>query len=136
MEAIRYNRKFLEALDNCEDQGVKRQSIFPCLHLIVFGPDVGVAGSVFIRKIQTEILVPIISLDHHSTDTDMHEQTTRTLGATQTFSYDQGQILKNKRIFYAKTLDGATICIKFVKRYSCEVHKFFASKGHAPKLIA
>ncbi|KAI6042184.1 hypothetical protein EDC04DRAFT_2564569, partial [Pisolithus marmoratus] len=28
------------------------------------------------------------------------------------------------------------ICIKFVTRYSANAHRFCASKGHAPELIA
>ncbi|KAG1796018.1 uncharacterized protein HD556DRAFT_1471426, partial [Suillus plorans] len=61
------------------------------------------------------------------------------IGDTQEFSYDETQILRDRLIFFGETVGdaaGSKICIKFVRHYSPEAHKFCANKGHAPKLIA
>ncbi|KAJ8583480.1 hypothetical protein M405DRAFT_688323, partial [Rhizopogon salebrosus TDB-379] len=39
-------------------------------------------------------------------------------------------------IFYGTTENGMCICIKFVKKYSPEAHRFCALHGHAPELLA
>ncbi|KAG1795983.1 uncharacterized protein HD556DRAFT_1290262 [Suillus plorans] len=57
----------------------------------------------------------------------------------QEFSYDETQILRDQLIFFGETFGdaaGSKICIKFVRHYSPEAHKFCAGKGRAPKLIA
>jgi len=62
------------------------------------------------------------------------------LTSTDTCSFlDETQILRDRLIFFGETVGGAAgnkICIKFVKHYSPEAHKFCASKGNAPELIA
>jgi hypothetical protein len=40
----------------------------------------------------------------------------------------------SKPLFAAETADDERICVKFVRHYSKDVHKFCASKGFAPKL--
>jgi len=55
----------------------------------------------------------------------------------QKFSYDVTQNLRHKLIFFGTVKDtGKKICIKFVRNYSPEAHRFCAEKGHAPELIA
>jgi len=54
----------------------------------------------------------------------------------QTFTYSMKQDFRNNLVFFGKTNCGVPICIKFVRRYSPEVHRFCARKGHAPELIA
>jgi len=62
------------------------------------------------------------------------EQSTKRI---QKFWYDETQILRDKRIFFGTVKDTEKkICIKFVRRYSPEAHRFCAEKGHAPELIA
>ncbi|KAG2339563.1 hypothetical protein BDR05DRAFT_938849 [Suillus weaverae] len=64
---------------------------------------------------------------------------TTSTGQIQEFSYDKTQKLRDKLIFFGKTVGdavGRKICIKFVRHYSREAHDFCASKGHAPELIA
>ncbi|KAG2058628.1 hypothetical protein BDR06DRAFT_1030345 [Suillus hirtellus] len=139
---------------------------------------IGFAGSVFIEKVQCDVLAPIIPLFWHSTDLRMQEMAARTFGALkiaieklkklysspisylkaedslrhpypqtytsssghiQEFSYDKTQVFRDRRIFFGKTVNDAAerkICIKFVRHYSPEAHRFCASKGHAPDLIA
>jgi hypothetical protein len=58
---------------------------------------------------------------------------------THAFSYDVTQPRGERLIFFGETDNDAArreICIKFVRRYSPMAHKFCASKGHAPELIA
>lgn len=60
-------------------------------------------------------------------------------GHNQEFSYDEPRIRRDQLIFFGETVGDAAgnkICIKFVRHYSPDAHKFCASKGHAPKLIA
>jgi serine/threonine protein kinase len=39
-----------------------------------------------------------------------------------------------KLLFTAETTDDERVCVKFVRHYSKDVHKFCASKGFAPRL--
>ena len=55
---------------------------------------------------------------------------------TETFTYNMNQDFRRNLVFFGKTDRGVPICIKFVKRYSPEAHRFCARKGHAPELIA
>ncbi|KAG2035378.1 hypothetical protein BDR03DRAFT_1062388, partial [Suillus americanus] len=60
-------------------------------------------------------------------------------GQNQKFSYYEPQILRDQLIFFRETVSdaaGSKICIKFIRHHSPDAHKFCASKGHAPKLIA
>jgi serine/threonine protein kinase len=54
------------------------------------------------------------------------------------FSYEKTQALRSHLIFFGTVNDEtrSKICIKFVRRYSPEAHRFCAARGHAPKLIA
>ncbi|KAG2100178.1 uncharacterized protein F5147DRAFT_813356 [Suillus discolor] len=64
---------------------------------------------------------------------------TDSTGYIQEFSYDETQILQDQLIFFGETVGdvaGSKICIKFVRHYSPQAHKFCASKGNTPKLIA
>ncbi|KAG1893043.1 uncharacterized protein F5891DRAFT_1196929 [Suillus fuscotomentosus] len=64
---------------------------------------------------------------------------TNSTGFIQEFRYDETQILRDQLIFFGETIGdaaGSKICIKFVRHYSPQAHKFCASKGNAPKLIA
>jgi hypothetical protein len=63
---------------------------------------------------------------------------TDSTGNTHEFSYEKMQTLRNQLIFFGTVSDEARskICIKFVRRYSPEVHRFCADREHAPKLIA
>lgn len=56
----------------------------------------------------------------------------------QEFTYDETQKFREKLVFFGKlkTNPKRRICIKFVTRYSAGAHRFCASKGHAPELIA
>ncbi|KAG2086816.1 uncharacterized protein F5147DRAFT_791669 [Suillus discolor] len=63
---------------------------------------------------------------------------TNSTGYIQEFSYDETQILWDRLIFFGETVGnvaGSKICIKLVRHYSPQAHKFCASKGNAPKLI-
>jgi len=44
------------------------------------------------------------------------------------------QIDESRRIFFAKTIDDETVCIKFAYQYSKDAHEFCASMGFAPAL--
>jgi hypothetical protein len=58
-------------------------------------------------------------------------------GILQEFTYDKDQPSRERLIFYGtNTSGGARICVKFARRYSPHAHRFCASKGHAPQLIA
>ncbi|KAG1905493.1 uncharacterized protein F5891DRAFT_943915, partial [Suillus fuscotomentosus] len=174
-ESILYYHKILKE----SNAGIEKfRSVLPCIHIIVFGACIGFAGSVFIEKVQCDVLAPIIPLFWHSTDLRMQEMAARTFGALkiaieklkelysspisylkaedslrhpypqtytsssghiQEFSYDKTQMFRDRRIFFGKTVNDAAerkICIKFVRHYSPETHRFCASKGHAPDLIA
>ncbi|KAG1834604.1 hypothetical protein EV424DRAFT_1310082 [Suillus variegatus] len=177
LEAMLYHRKFME---ESKMEIAKLWSIFPCIHIIVFGSAcIGFAGSVLTNKVQSEILGPLILLFWHSTDVHLQVMAARTFGALriaveklttlysrdiptvesknqfpgyphprsyststngiQEFSYDETQILRDRLIFFGETVGdaaGSKICIKFVRYYSPEAHKFCAGKGRAPKLIA
>ncbi|KAH7904758.1 hypothetical protein BJ138DRAFT_1018649 [Hygrophoropsis aurantiaca] len=54
----------------------------------------------------------------------------------QEFTYDQNQELRDRLIFFGNTVGGAKICIKFVRQYSADAHRFCTRNGHAPELIA
>ncbi|KAG1795979.1 uncharacterized protein HD556DRAFT_1526449 [Suillus plorans] len=178
LEAMLYHRKFME---ESKIEIANLWSVFPCIHIIVFGACIGFAGSVLTNKVQSEILGPIIPLFWHSTDVRLQVMAARTFGALkiavekltnlyshdiptvesknqcpgyphprsyinststdgiQEFSYDETQILRDQLIFFGETVGdaaGSKICIKFVRHYSPEAHKFCAGKGRAPKLIA
>ncbi|KAG2055286.1 hypothetical protein BDR06DRAFT_934328 [Suillus hirtellus] len=176
VEAMLYHRKFMA---ESKSEIANRWSVFPCLHIIVFGACIGFAGSVLTHKIQSEILGPIIPLFWHSTDVHLQVMAARTFGALkiavekltnlysrdiptvesknqspgyphprsyststngiQEFLYDETQILRDRLIFFGETVGdaaGSNICIKFVRYYSPEAHRFCANKGRAPKLIA
>ncbi|KAG1748849.1 uncharacterized protein EDB91DRAFT_1334340 [Suillus paluster] len=177
-EAMLHYRKFLE---NSQIEIVRLRSVIPCIHIIVFGACIGFAGSVFIEKVQCDVLAPIIPPFCHITDLPMQVMAARTFGALkiateklgklysqpiplledkdaslgfpyprhythsgdhiQQFSYDETQSLRDRLIFFGKTVgdaarSGRKICIKFVRHYSREAHDFCAGKGHAPNLIA
>ncbi|KAG2357032.1 hypothetical protein BDR07DRAFT_398588 [Suillus spraguei] len=69
-QAMLYYRKFIEESKN---DIVRLRSVMPCIHIIVFGACIGFAGSVFIEKVRSDVLVPIIiiPLFWHSTDLRM-----------------------------------------------------------------
>ncbi|KAG1851653.1 hypothetical protein F4604DRAFT_1592308, partial [Suillus subluteus] len=77
-QAMLYYRKILKE-SNAEIE--KFQSVLPCIHIIVFGACIGFAGSVFIEKVQCDVLAPIIPLFWHSTDLRMQVMAARTFGA-------------------------------------------------------
>ncbi|KAG2064398.1 hypothetical protein BDR04DRAFT_1061843 [Suillus decipiens] len=77
-EAILSYRKFME---ESKSEIVRLRSVMPCIHIIVFGACIGFAGTVFTRKVQSDVLVPIIPLFWHSTDLRMHAMAARTFGA-------------------------------------------------------
>ncbi|KAG2120579.1 uncharacterized protein F5147DRAFT_562536 [Suillus discolor] len=178
LEAMLYHRKFMK---ESKIEIANLWSVFPCIHIIVFGACIGFAGSVLTHKVQSDILVPIIPLFGHSTDLHLQLMAVRALGALkiaikkltnlyscqiptvesknqspgypyprsyinststngiQEFSYNETQILRDQLIFFGETVGdvaGSKICIKFVRHYSPEAHKFCAGKGRAPKLIA
>ncbi|PFH48176.1 hypothetical protein AMATHDRAFT_42456 [Amanita thiersii Skay4041] len=55
-------------------------------------------------------------------------------GAKCPFVYDDDQPLESRRVFIAQC-DGRKICVKFVRRYSQEAHRFWEERGRAPELI-
>ncbi|KAG0694490.1 hypothetical protein DFH29DRAFT_815301 [Suillus ampliporus] len=173
VEAMCFHREFIKTLDDTEFDIAQRRSVFPCFHIIVFGACIGIMGSVFTRKIQCDVLVPIIPLFWHSTDLSMQATAARVFASlnlainklkklyyapipsitpqdspidcpyphdydngTRHFSYYDNQPLRHRRIFFGETSGGKKICVKYVKRYSPEAHRFCAEEGHAPKLIA
>ncbi|KAG1871566.1 hypothetical protein F4604DRAFT_1770428 [Suillus subluteus] len=77
-QAMLYYRKILKE-SNAEIE--KFRSVLPCIHIIVFGACIGFAGSVFIEKVQCDVLAPIIPLFWHSTDLRMQVMAARTFGA-------------------------------------------------------
>ncbi|KAG1721873.1 hypothetical protein EDB19DRAFT_1646142 [Suillus lakei] len=77
-EAMLYYRKFMEDLKN---EIPNLRSVIPCIHIIVFGACIGFAGSVFIEKVQCDVLVPVIPLFWHSRDLHMQVMAARTFGA-------------------------------------------------------
>ncbi len=58
------------------------------------------------------------------------------LGQQYNFAYNERQPRGKQRIFFASDQVGRQLCIKFTRRYSFEVHRLCAEKGHAPKLLA
>ncbi|KAG1804344.1 hypothetical protein EV424DRAFT_1580656 [Suillus variegatus] len=156
VEAMLYHHKFMA---ESKSEIANRWSVFPCLHIIVFGACIGFAGSVLTHKVQSEILGPIIPLFWHSTDVHLQVMAAHTFGAlkiavenlTNLYSRDIPTVeSKNQSPGYphSRRIDlsslgkpvgdaaGSKICIKFMRYYSPEAHEFCASKGHAPKLIA
>ncbi|KAG1725696.1 uncharacterized protein EDB91DRAFT_1350660 [Suillus paluster] len=77
-EAMLYYRKFME---DSKIEIVRLRSVIPCIHIIVFGACIGFAGSVFIEKVQCDVLAPIIPLFCHITDLPMQAMAARTFGA-------------------------------------------------------
>ncbi|KAG2039315.1 hypothetical protein BDR03DRAFT_952570, partial [Suillus americanus] len=77
-ESMLYYHQFLEDL---KFEVGKLRSFLPCIHIIVFGPCIGFAGSVFMEQIQFDVLVPIIPMFWHSTDLPMQAMAARTFGA-------------------------------------------------------
>ena len=59
-------------------------------------------------------------------------------GESQEFAYEETQKIRGSLIFFGKLKmkSQRRICIKFVTRYGADAHRFCASKGHAPELIA
>jgi serine/threonine protein kinase len=140
------------------------------------GTCIGIGGTIFTSKFQTDMLVPVIPLFWHPTDLPMQAMAARTFGALkiaiktledlyststpmltsvdlnlgcpyprqyidvsgvcQAFLYEKVQDLRHRLIFYGTTENGMRICIKFVKKYSPEAHRFCALHGHAPELLA
>ncbi|KAL4062723.1 hypothetical protein V8B97DRAFT_2026677 [Scleroderma yunnanense] len=176
-QALTYYHHFIRNMNGDNYRVARLCSVFPCFHIIVLGPCIGIVGSVFTKKIQSEILGPIIPLCWHSTQFAMKDMAARTFGAlkiaikklknmyskpipilspginlecpswqkftdpdgkSQEFTYDATQELRSNLIFFGelKTNPKRRICIKFVMRYSPDAHRFCASKGHAPELIA
>ncbi|KAG2337141.1 hypothetical protein BDR05DRAFT_1048371 [Suillus weaverae] len=83
--------------------------------------------------------IPLLKYEDQSMRCPYPRRYTNSSGHVQDFSYDKTQILRDRLIFFGETVHDAAaskICIKFVRHYSPEAHKFCASKGHAPKLIA
>ncbi|KAG2116707.1 uncharacterized protein F5147DRAFT_743279 [Suillus discolor] len=74
LEAMLYHRKFMK---ESKSEIANLWSVFPCIHIIVFG----FAGSVLTHKLQSDILVPIIPLFGHSTDLHLQLMAARALGA-------------------------------------------------------
>ncbi|KAG1723465.1 uncharacterized protein EDB91DRAFT_1255616 [Suillus paluster] len=157
-EAMLHYRKFME---NSQIEIVRLRSVIPCIHIIVFGACIGFAGSVFIEKVQlmaartfgalkiaTEKLgklysqpIPLLEDEDASLGCPYPRDYTHSGDHIQQFSYDETQSLRDRLIFFGKTVgdvagSGRKICIKFVRHYSREAHDFCAGKGHAPKLIA
>ncbi|KAG2054009.1 hypothetical protein BDR06DRAFT_1008193 [Suillus hirtellus] len=78
MEVMLYYRKFME--DSKIDMA-RLWSFIPCIHIIVFRACISFSGSVFTEKVQSDVLVPIISLFWHSTDLHMQVMSARTFRA-------------------------------------------------------
>lgn len=56
-------------------------------------------------------------------------------GMKHKFVYNEHQPHRDRCVFFAKIEGGEEICVKFVKRYSPEVHRLCAKKGRAPQLL-
>ncbi|KAG1730960.1 uncharacterized protein EDB91DRAFT_737973 [Suillus paluster] len=151
LEATYCYRKFLKKLNGTQDKITRLRFILPCLHIVIFGPCIGIVGSVFTNKVQSNVVVPIIPLFWHSTDRSMQAMAARTFGALRIAMAKLKNLYSTPRLasalsvstelfrFDRKTVNSANcrkICIKFVKRCLPEVHQFCPSKGHAPELIA
>lgn len=80
-QALIYYHLFIQNLDNDELKVARLCSVFPCFHIIVFGPCIGIVGSVFARKIHSEVLVPIIPLCWHSKQLAIQDTAARAFGA-------------------------------------------------------
>ncbi|KAG2057245.1 hypothetical protein BDR06DRAFT_1005282 [Suillus hirtellus] len=150
MEAMLYYQKFMEDL---KIEIARLRSFIPCIHIIIFRACIGFSGSVFTEKVQTDVLVPIIPLFWHSTDLCMHAMAARTSRALK-IAVEELTNLYSCPIPSLKPEDpylkcpypwnytnfsnvaGSKICIKFVRNYSPQAHKFCTSKGNTPKLIA
>ncbi|KAG2064387.1 hypothetical protein BDR04DRAFT_1035400 [Suillus decipiens] len=76
-EAILSYRKFME---ESKSEIVRLRSVMLCIHIIVFGYPV-LTTTRGIRKVQSDVLVPIIPLFWHSTDLRMHAMVAHTFGA-------------------------------------------------------
>ncbi|KAG1779904.1 hypothetical protein EV702DRAFT_965107, partial [Suillus placidus] len=159
-EAMLYYRKFMK---DSKIETVRPRSVIPCIHIIVFGACIGFVGSIFIDKVQYDVLPmqvtaartfgalkiatekltklysqPIPRLEVKDASPYPRSYTCSS-GQIQEFSYDETQMLRDKYVFFGETVGdaaGRQICIKFARSYSREVHDFCASKGHAPELIA
>ncbi|PFH47701.1 hypothetical protein AMATHDRAFT_151491 [Amanita thiersii Skay4041] len=55
-------------------------------------------------------------------------------GKQYPFVYDEDQPLESRRVFIVQS-GGRRLCVKFVRRYSQEAHKFWEERGRAPELI-
>ncbi|OAX42201.1 hypothetical protein K503DRAFT_797388 [Rhizopogon vinicolor AM-OR11-026] len=73
------------------------RSIVPSFLIIVFGACIAITGSVFIEKIQCDVLSPVIPLFWHLKDIPMQETTVRTLGALK-------QAVKKLQDVYSKPI--------------------------------
>ncbi|KAJ8583479.1 hypothetical protein M405DRAFT_799244, partial [Rhizopogon salebrosus TDB-379] len=81
-EAISYYRKFIQSLSD----SAQLRSVFPLFHIMVFpsralGTCIGIGGTIFTSKFQTDMLVPVIPLFWHPTDLPMQAMAARTFGA-------------------------------------------------------
>ncbi|KAG1730671.1 uncharacterized protein EDB91DRAFT_1059330 [Suillus paluster] len=81
VEAMWYQRQFMKILNNTEFDIAERRSVFPCFHIIVFGTCISIVGSVLTRKVQCNILGPIIPLFWHSMDDSMQSTAARMFAA-------------------------------------------------------
>ncbi|OAX42194.1 hypothetical protein K503DRAFT_797382 [Rhizopogon vinicolor AM-OR11-026] len=76
---------------------INLESIVPSFLIIVFDACIAITGSVFIEKIQCDVLAPVIPLFWHLRDIPMQETTVRTLGALK-------QAVKKLQDVYSKPI--------------------------------
>ncbi|OJA11766.1 hypothetical protein AZE42_06317 [Rhizopogon vesiculosus] len=80
--------------------------------------------------------IPSLTPEHPSLECPYPRYYIDASGLRQGFSYHEVQNLSDRLIFSGTTENGAHICMRFVRKYSPEAHRFCARRGHAPELLA
>ncbi|KAG1887287.1 hypothetical protein F4604DRAFT_1675279 [Suillus subluteus] len=112
--------------------GTKRGR-FPYILITLFGPHIDFSGAVWIERptIQLPTLNP--GLNPVTAFPFQRSYTCIETSSTLHFRYIY-QMDNTKLIFAAQTMNKKMICVKFVRRYSMDVHKLCASEDFAPAL--
>ncbi|KAG1891729.1 uncharacterized protein F5891DRAFT_1210959 [Suillus fuscotomentosus] len=140
LEAMLYHRKFME------ESKMEIAKLWLCfdkqdVHLQVMAARTFGALKIAVEKLTNLYSrdIPTVESKNQSPGYPHPRSYSTSTNGIQEFSYDETQILRDQLIFFGETVGdaaGSKICIKFVRHYSPEAHKFCASKGRAPKLIA
>ena len=95
------------------------------------------ALKIAIKSLEALYSAPNPSLTHNdsSTECPYPRHYIDVSGCRKPFWYEVYD-LRSRLTFLGLTESGTKICIRFVKKYSPEAHRFSASYGHVPELLA